>query len=162
MTFDAERVRQRQGDLAAGRLRQLHRLVGKGGALGDIVDVSLDQDDARRTHGMLGHVAYRQLRASAEVGLHRPLAILFDQYIAPRRRSALCRSFESNVDAESTHVMVEDFSELVVAHASDVSGCAAKRCEAGHGIGDRSAGHLGGGPHGCVNLVGPILVDQCH
>src|SRR4029077_17119365 len=85
ITIDAERIGQSKGDVTPGVVRDFCRLQESLLGARWIPEIALELDDLRRRNGVCLDVFRMQILCSAEISIHRALAVRRDQHVATRR-----------------------------------------------------------------------------
>ncbi|MGY4328810.1 hypothetical protein ACVWWG_003227 [Bradyrhizobium sp. LB7.2] len=159
---DAEGIRQRERDLAAGLVRNLGRLDE--GLLGPrrIPEITLEINDAGA--GDLGRVdvGRRQILRRAEIGVHGALAVARDQDVGAAGGGAVFRGGRVEGDAGRADIVDVELADLVVLDLADIGGARPQAADADDGVGSRAARNFRRRSHVVVDGGGPRLVDQGH
>ena len=162
IAVDAERIRQRQRDLAAGAMRN-RRGLHKGflGAV-RIPQIAFEIDDARSFDLRRVDIGGRQVLRGAEIGVHGALAVRRHQDVGAAGGGAACGGLRLIGDAGGADVVAVEIADLVVLDLADIGGTRAEIGDADNGVGGRAAGHFRGRAHVAVDRRRARLVDQRH
>ena len=162
VALDAERVRERERDTAAGVVGHAAGLpVGLLG-LRAVEEVALEERDLGGRDQLAVDVLRSEELRRAQVRVHRALGVRCDDDQAATGGRALRRGRRPEHHARGPHVVREHRAQLIVEHSPDVGGLAAEAGDAGDGVGGRSARRLDARSHRRVELVGPFGVDEGH
>ena len=159
---DAEGVRQRKGDLAAGGARDGDGFAHRGARHDRVPKVTFEVEPRRIAHHVMVEVRGSEFLAGAEVGVHRAVAVRGDDDQAAAGRRAANVGGGDIFDAGGADVVREHRTELVIGDAADEGTAHAHRGEAGAGVGGRAAGDFAAGAHVAVQPLGLVCIDQPH
>ena len=142
MSFNTKRVGQRQYDGRAVAGRNINRFSCQRRPFGQIPDVTFDEHGFGRTKGLGSDIADGQFHAGAEVSLHCALPVRADKNMAAGSRRSVGSGFKPYIDAERTHIVIKNRTQLILLDAADICGRPTQVGEASHGIGNGSARHF--------------------
>ncbi len=162
VAFDAERVGERQRDLATLRVGDLGGLAKRLLRQWRVEEIAFEIGYLRRAHDLGVDVAGPQFGAGAQIRSHRALAVGGDEDQAARGAGAVGRRRRLELNPLRAEVMAEDLSQQIVAHLADKGAAAAERGEASHRVGGRPARRLDRRPHPPVERLGALGVNQGH
>src|SRR6266545_4528815 len=162
ITINAERIRQREGDIALCVMCDLRRLEESFLGARGIPEIALEVDNLSGSNGIFVDVVGMQILGGAEIGVHRALAVGRDQHVAARCRWAGRGRGCRKRDASRADVVGKDATELVVLDLADEGRARTEACYAYDGIRRRAAGNLHRRTHGIVEFRGLALIDQLH
>ena len=129
---------------------------------GPVPHVAFEVDDLRRPDEILVDVGRREVGARPEIGVHRALAVRRDVDEAPSGRRPLLRRLGVERDPGRADVGDECVSERVAPDLADIGRRDAERGDADDGVGGRAARDDDRVHARCVELLGPVLLDERH
>ena len=162
MAVHAERVRQRQRHRAAVIVCHVGGTSERRLRIVSIEQVALHVQHLTVGDDRLVEIVDAQRRRHPEVGVHRAFRIRGDHDDASPRRDLLGVATTDEPDADRSHVVAEDASEVVVVDLADVRRRSPEAGHADHRVRRAAAAHLDRTGERAVQLDGSVRLDQCH